>query len=64
MIPPLLMRVATIFLALILGISGAFFTLASFYDAPYGQYAVATLLPCAAMVWALPSNKRPKKKTR
>jgi hypothetical protein len=60
----LLMRVATIFLALILGISGVFFTVASFYNAPYGQYAVMTLLPCAAMIWALPTNKRPKKKTR
>jgi hypothetical protein len=64
MIPSVLMRVATIFLALILGISGAFFTFASFYDALYGQYAVATLLPSAAMVWALPTSKRPKKKTR
>jgi hypothetical protein len=63
-IPPLLMRIATIFLALILGVSGAFFTFASFYDGPSGQYAVATLLPCAALIWALPTGKRPKKKTR
>jgi hypothetical protein len=61
-IPPLLMRVATISLALILGISGAFFTFASFYDPPSGQYAVVTLLPCAAVIWALPTNKRSKKK--
>jgi hypothetical protein len=63
-IPPLLMRIATIFLALILGISGAIFTFASFYDPPFGQYAVVTLLPCAAMIWALPTNKRSKKKPR
>lgn len=64
MIPPLLMRVGTIVLALVLGISGAMFTFASFYDPAFGQYAVVTLLPCAALVWALPTNKRPKGKTR
>jgi hypothetical protein len=63
-IPPILMRVATIFLALVLGVSGAFFTFASFDDPSYGQYAVVTLLPCAALIWALPTNKRPKKKAR
>lgn len=59
-----MMRSSTVFLALVFGISAACNTYASFFDVRYANYALVSLLPCAALIWALPTTKREKKKAR
>ncbi|MGO8920421.1 MAG: hypothetical protein ACLQJR_31380 [Stellaceae bacterium] len=56
--PDLMMRLGTLALAVILGLAGACYALASFYYAPYANYALGCLVPCAALVWALPTSKQ------
>jgi hypothetical protein len=50
------------FIAALLGFCGTALTYTSFYEPVYAEDAVLTLLPCAAVVWALPAGKRRTKK--
>jgi hypothetical protein len=58
----------TVLIAALFGFVGAVFTYYSFYDARAAEGALFTLLPCAALVLALPDKqpnpKWPNKKTR
>jgi len=62
--PDRMMRTCTVILALVLGISGAVNAYASFYDARYAYYALVALLPCALLIWLLPTDRPAKRKGR
>jgi hypothetical protein len=47
------MRICIALIAALLGLSGAFYTWASFDDPSEAEDAVRALLPCAFLVWSL-----------
>ncbi len=63
LMPQTMMRLGTMALIVIMGLTGAFYTYASFYYAPYAYYAFCSLGACAALIWVLPTNK-PQRKPR
>jgi len=57
-----MMRIGTVALAVVLGLNAAIYTYASFYYGPYALYALVSLVPCAALVWILPTSMQRQKK--
>ena len=64
MTPDRIMRTCTLTLAVILGISGAFNAYASFYDARFAYYALVSLVPCALLIWLVPTDRPSPRKGR
>ena len=58
------MRICLTLVAAMLGLSGAFYTWASFDDPSAAEDAVMVLLPCAFLVWSLPTTSRCGRKTK
>lgn len=57
----LALRIGTVVLALLFGLSGAFFTYASIYYPPSATFAIICLIPAGALVWVLPAKRTPQR---